>query len=177
MLKPRQRRFCEEYLVDLNGAAAARRAGYSADAAKEQASRLLTDANVQAELDRLREERSKRTQITADDVVLELGKLAFANMLNYVTIQDDGTAIVDFSMVNRDMGAAMKEVTIETYTEGKGDDAKDVKRIKFQLHDKKGALEALGRHLAIFNDKSETKLTLGQSLEAMVLASLGRTPE
>lgn len=152
-LPPKQRRFCEEYLVDLNGAAAARRAGYSASGARQEAERLLTKADVQAELQGLMAARSKRTEVTADTVVMELAKLGFSNMLDYVAIQDDGTAIVDLSNVDRDRGAAMQEVTVETYTEGRGDDAVPVKRVKFKLADKRGSLELLGRHLGLFDDK------------------------
>lgn len=50
MLNPKQKRFVDEYLVDLNGAAAAVRAGYSPGCAKVTASRLLTRANVREAL-------------------------------------------------------------------------------------------------------------------------------
>lgn len=68
-LTARQQSFIKEYLVDLNGAQAAIRAGYSPKAAKEHAARLLTNANlahaVQAEMDK----RSERTEVTADYVL------------------------------------------------------------------------------------------------------------
>jgi phage terminase small subunit len=170
-LTPRQRRFCEEYLVDLNASAAARRAGYSADTARQIGAENLTKPDIQTEIQRQIEARSKRTEITADQVVTELGKIAFANMLNYMTIQDDGTAVVDFSMVDRDQGAVMREVTIETYAEGRGDDARTVKRIKFALYDKKGALELLGRHFGLFTDKLEAKLEVQGEDPASILAA------
>lgn len=44
----KQKRFCDEYLIDTNGAQAAIRAGYSPKAAKEQAARLLTNANIKS---------------------------------------------------------------------------------------------------------------------------------
>jgi phage terminase small subunit len=170
-LTPRQRRFCEEYLVDLNASAAARRAGYSVDTARQIGAENLTKPDIQTEIQRQIEARSKRTEITADQVVTELGKIAFANMLNYMTIQDDGTAVVDFSMVDRDQGAVMREVTIETYAEGRGDDAQTVKRIKFALYDKKGALELLGRHFGLFTDKLEAKLEVQGEDPASILAA------
>lgn len=71
-LNPKRLRFAQEYLVDLNGTAAARRAGYSEKTANEQAARLLANASVQAEVARLMAERSKRTQIDQDRIVLEL---------------------------------------------------------------------------------------------------------
>ena len=62
-LTPRQAAFVAEYMVDLNGAAAAVRAGYSANSAKEQAARLLTNANVQAAIAAAQAERSEQTRL------------------------------------------------------------------------------------------------------------------
>ena len=170
-LTPRQRRFCEEYLVDLNASAAARRAGYSVATAYSIGQENLKKPEIAAEIQRRMEARSKRTEITADQVVTELGKIAFANMLNYMTIQDDGTAVVDFSMVDRDQGAVMREVTIETYAEGRSEDAQTVKRIKFALYDKKGALELLGRHFGLFTDRLEAKVEVQGEDPASILAA------
>lgn len=46
-------------------------------------------------------------------------------------------------------------MTVETFMDGKGDDAREVKRVKFKLADKRGALVELGRHHGIFKDKQE----------------------
>lgn len=78
-LTPRQAAFVREYLVDLNGAQAAIRAGYSPDAAKEQAARLLTNANVAAAVDAGKAARASRVQVTADDVIRILLKEATAD--------------------------------------------------------------------------------------------------
>ena len=47
-LTPKQERFVEEYLIDLNATQAAIRAGYSAKTAEAQGSRLLSNVNVSA---------------------------------------------------------------------------------------------------------------------------------
>lgn len=78
-LTPRQAAFVREYLVDLNGAQAAIRAGYSPDAAKEQAARLLTNANVKAAVDAGKAARASRVQVTAEDVIRILLKEATAD--------------------------------------------------------------------------------------------------
>jgi phage terminase small subunit len=65
-LTPKQRRFTEEYLLDLNGVQAAIRAGYSLPTAAAQASRLLTKANVQDAVADAVARRAERTQITSD---------------------------------------------------------------------------------------------------------------
>lgn len=69
MLTPKQQAFVNEYLIDLNATQAAIRAGYSEKTAKEQASRLLTKANVQAAVNAGKEKRAERTQIDADYVL------------------------------------------------------------------------------------------------------------
>lgn len=51
-LTPKQMRFCEEYMIDMNGTQAAIRAGYSERTANEQASQLLAKLNIQAEIQR-----------------------------------------------------------------------------------------------------------------------------
>lgn len=68
-LNDQQQRFVEEYLVDLNATQAAIRAGYSENTAKQQGSRLLTNADVQRAVNAAQEERSERTAITADYVL------------------------------------------------------------------------------------------------------------
>jgi phage terminase small subunit len=71
-LTQRQRAFCHEYLVDLNATQAAIRAGYSRRTANEQAARALAKVSVQAEVQRLLEERKKRVGVDADFVVRTL---------------------------------------------------------------------------------------------------------
>ena len=75
-LTPKQRRFVNEYLLDLNGSAAARRAGYSPRTSGEQASRLLRKVSIRQAIQSAFEERGVRAGIDADYVVLRLRELA-----------------------------------------------------------------------------------------------------
>lgn len=50
-LTPKQQRFCDEYLIDMNATQAAIRAGYSKNTATAQGARLLTKVNVKAYID------------------------------------------------------------------------------------------------------------------------------
>ena len=72
----KQKRFCEEYLIDLNATQAAVRAGYSSRTADRIASENLRKPDVQQYLQRLMQERSKRTGITSDQVLRELERIA-----------------------------------------------------------------------------------------------------
>lgn len=68
-LSPKQRMFCQEYIIDLNQTQAAIRAGYSPKTANEQASRLLANVNIKEYVQSLMDERIERTEITADYVL------------------------------------------------------------------------------------------------------------
>lgn len=78
-LTAKQKKFVEEYLIDLNATQAAIRAGYSPNTAQEQSSRLLSNVMVKNEIDKAMAERSRRTGINQDRVLRELAKIAFVN--------------------------------------------------------------------------------------------------
>ena len=154
-LTPKQQRFVEEYLIDLNATQAAIRSGYSEKTAKEIGSENLTKPNIQAAIQEAQNKRTERTEITQDMVLQELAKIGFSNMLDYMTITNGGDLVPDFSALTKDQAAAISEVTIEQYLEGRGEDAQEVKKIKCKLSDKRAALVDMGRHLGMFKDKIE----------------------
>ncbi|MGN0423091.1 MAG: terminase small subunit, partial [Lachnospiraceae bacterium] len=80
----KQKLFVEEYLIDLNATQAAIRAGYSPETAQEQGSRLLSNVMVKKEIDKAMAERSRRTGVNADRVVMELAKIAFVNAIEVI---------------------------------------------------------------------------------------------
>ncbi len=75
-LTPKQERFCSEYLIDFNATQAAIRAGYSPRTAKQQGSRLLTNADIADHQATLVRARTARTEITADRVLRDLRTVA-----------------------------------------------------------------------------------------------------
>lgn len=78
-LTNKQKRFCEEYLIDLNATQAAVRAGYSEKTADRIANQNLKKLEVQQYLQKLMQDRSERTKISADDVVRELERIAMTD--------------------------------------------------------------------------------------------------
>lgn len=74
LLTKKQKKFCEEYIIDGNGTQACIRSGYSARCAKEQATRMLTKAHIQKYLAELRSELKKDTIASAQEVRERLTK-------------------------------------------------------------------------------------------------------
>lgn len=147
-MTPKQKRFCDEYMVDFNGTQAAIRAGYSTNTANMQASRLLSKDNIKKYVNVRQKALAEKTGITAERVINEIAKIAFANMRLYV---DKGNVPKDIGDLPDDIAAAVQEVTREE-KEFKG--VKTVTK-KIKLNPKLDALRDLGKHLGLFTDKIE----------------------
>ena len=145
----KQKRFVEEYLIDLNATQAAIRAGYSPDTAKSIGSENLTKPDIQARIAKAMAERSKRTGVNADRVVAELAKIAFVNAEDVI---DAETATVKPNAAREDT-AAIQSVKVKTFGE-------DGLEREIKMADKIKALELLGKHLGMFKDKVELSGTL-----------------
>lgn len=160
----KQKRFCEEYLIDLNATQAAIRAGYSPETAKSVGSENLTKPDLRARIDREIAERSRRTGVSADRVVRELAKLAFVKATDII---DPVTATVRDTASEEDKAciAAVK------YKASSGESSDSVER-EIRLCDKLKALELLGRHLGMFSDKL-TVSTPSDGCLADILKQLG----
>src|SRR5258708_2581385 len=134
------------------GAAGYRAKGGVADA---NASGLQTKARVAARIAELKGLAAQASTVEATRVLTELAKLAFANMADYMRVGPGGDPVLDFSKLTRDQAAALVEVTVEDYLDGRGEDARKVRRVRFKLADKRGALVDLGKHLGLFKDRVE----------------------
>lgn len=147
-LTAKQQRFCDEYLIDLNATQAAIRAGYSVKTANEQGSQLLAKLSIQEVIGKEMAERSRRTGINQDRVVLELAKLAFVNIADVVDLEN---ATVRLSATDDDL-ACIQSIKIKPSEFG------EEREIK--LYDKKGSLELLGKHLGMFKDNMNLNVAL-----------------
>ena len=156
-LTDKQARFVEEYLVDLNATQAAIRSGYSKNASSEIGYENLRKPQIADAIAEAQKERSERTEITADKVLTELALLAFANMEDYIRIGTNGDPYIDLSELTREQAAAISEVAVDDYVEGRGEAAREVKKVRLKFHDKKGALVDIGKHLGMFVDRHEVK--------------------
>src|ERR1043166_5132195 len=86
----REEIFAREYVVDLNGTRAAIAAGYSAKGADVAAARLLGNARVKQSIAEIIEQRTKKLEISADEVLTELHRLAMSNFFDYAPFSAGG---------------------------------------------------------------------------------------
>lgn len=169
----RQERFCQEYIKDLNGTKAAERAGYSEKNATEQASRLLTKANVKAHVQKLLDQRSERTAITADLVLQELLKVAKSDLRK---LFDDSGKLLSVDEWPDDVALAVSSVEVEELFDGHGKDKTHIGYTKkLRLWDKIRSLELLGKHLKLFTDRVD--ITGRITLADLVTESLKKDGE
>lgn len=178
-LVKKQKRFCEEYIVDLNGTQAAIRAGYAQNSANEQAARMLAKDSIKAYIQELMAARSKRTEITADRVLQELAAVAFAKIDDFLKVemitQVEYVPVVEGATEDEDdeddaeKAMTMKPVerkykVVNIYETDSIDKEKlpaiaSIKQtkdgIELKTHDKIKSLELLGRHLSMWNDKMD----------------------
>lgn len=144
-LTPKQRRFIEEYLIDLNATQAAIRAGYSVKNAGKIGPELLGKTRIKEAIDRALAERSRRTGINQDRVLLELAKIAFLNPVDVINM-DEATVRGD---ANREDTAAIASVKVKTIPTEAG----EITEREVKVYDKIKALELLGKHLGMFTDR------------------------
>ena len=138
----KQKKFVEEYLIDLNATQAAIRAGYSVKNAGKIGHELLEKTRISNEVTRKIAERSRRTGINADRVLIELAKIAFVNADDVIESKDATLK----ENASRDDLAAIQSIKVKTF----GEDG--VER-EIKLAYKLKALDMLGRHLGMWNDK------------------------
>lgn len=149
-----QKRFCDEYLIDLNATRAYKVAYPNTkreETASSNGSRMLRNDKVQNYISEKMKEREQRTEITQDMVIKELAKIAFLDIRKLYTENGQLKNVAD---IDDDTAGAISSLeTLEEY-DGYGDDREKIGDIqKVKLLDKTKALELLGRHLGIFNDK------------------------
>lgn len=145
-------RFAEEYIVDRNGAKASVRAGFAVGRARQTACELLSDPDVQVEIERLTIEQSKRTEITADRALLEMARLGLSDVRK---LFDDNGRLISINQLPDDIAAAVSSIEVVTQRVAGGEPSDVEQVVKVKLWDKNSGLEKLGKHFKMFTEKLE----------------------
>jgi len=152
-LTPKQQRFVDEYLKDLNATQAAVRAGYSAKTAEWIGPQLLGKTHVAEAIADGMAKRQARTEVNADYVLKKLVAIAEMDVLDIMT---DDMSIKPVSQWPKVWRQYLSGFDLAEMFEGRGDEREMVgilKKIKWP--DKVKNLELIGRHLGMFKDKVE----------------------
>lgn len=149
----KQKRFCDEYLIDLN-ATRAYKVAYSSckkdETARVNSSRMLTNANIKEYIEERQKDIQKRTEVTQEKVIKELAAIAFSNATEFASAKGNSVIIKDTDTLEENVKKAI--VGIKKGKNG----------IEVSTASKVSALELLGRHLGMFKDKLEISKPTGE---------------
>jgi phage terminase small subunit len=135
-LTEKQKRFADEYLIDLNATKAAIRAGYSEKTANEQGNRLLVNVSVKDYIQHRMKDREKRTEITQDWVLNTLKEIAERCMEKVPVMEKDSNGnLVPSGQWKFDSAGANR------------------------------AVELVGKHFKMFTDKTDVNISIDKKLE------------
>lgn len=145
-LTEKQRRFCDEYLIDLN-ATRAYKAAYPSvkreETAASAAARMLRNVKVAEHIRERMEDRQKRTEITQDRVLRELAAIAFADVTDIVSYNGGHVVIKPTEELPRETRKIISGIKEGQF----GTEVKTYDRIR--------ALELLGKHLGMFEPRKD----------------------
>lgn len=158
--------FCHEYLIDLNATAAAVRSGFSEKTAAQQGYQLLRDPDVKKRIDELRARNAAEIGITPAMVILHLWEIASFDPGCIYDEKGELKNIHDMPANARRNIASVEVLEVEEFNQSSRQMEKvgEIKKVK--RWDRQKALDSLGRHLAMFTDK--TKHELGPTLEQLL---------
>lgn len=150
-LTDKQKKFVEEYLIDLNATQSAIRAGYSPKTANEQGARLLANVSIQEAISKAMAERSRRTGVNQDRIVQELARIAFVKITDVV----DPDGEINTNASDDDL-ACIESYKVEDSDSVNGSSSKR----EVKLASKIKALELLGKHVGMWNDKIQVDVSI-----------------
>jgi phage terminase small subunit len=151
---PKHKIFADAYLAGGSGTQAAIDAGYSVRTASVQAAQMLSKPEV---AEYVRAMKAKSTEITGDSAVRwqqELGRAAYSNIADFITVSKDGNPTIDLSNATRDQLAAVQSIKTRKRTiyDKDGNALGEEHNNEIKLWDKLRAMELLGRHAGYLKD-------------------------
>ncbi len=155
--------FCRAYLATNNAAQSTRDAKYSHKGANSKGTQLLANVSIAGRLAHLRSIMATKMDITAQRVIDEYAKIAFCNTQDLLLADNQ---VADISQLPPEIAAAVSSVQVETRHDN-GKSKGYTEKVKFTLHSKTQALDALGKHLGIFKEDNDQSRSQNQTLVIM----------
>ena len=163
-LTPKQARFVHEYLVDLNGAQAAVRAGYSPKTSRSIASENLTKPNIRAAVVAGKTKQLEAADLSAARTLEEARRIGFSNIGEFF---DADGHLRPIHELTAEQSAQLSTVTKKGR---KGMGGADETVYTIRLWDKLRALELLAKHFGLLNQRG----TVSTSNDDEILRRLAR---
>lgn len=157
-LRPAEKAFVDAYLANLGSSASAagqtlwdavRRGARPSDVSARGAA-MLQLPRVQAAISERAKALCDKFELDQNRVLKEVANIAFSNMAHYLHLTPDGDPYISLANCTYEQLAAISEVTVEDFTEGRGDDSRNVRRIKLKLHKKLEGLEKVIKLLQMY---------------------------
>jgi len=170
MINAKRRKVIDAFMKGMNKKEAMLEAGYAMTMATTRANDVFGDKAVQAEIQRRQNLASHRSDVTMDWLVQRLKSIAAADLGDMLDVYSDGSAKINLEKLTPDMRVAISKFSADSYTEGRGKNSQEVKRVKVDFADKLKAIEMLIRHLGFSKEKASLELsgelTLTEALHA-----------
>ena len=141
----KQKRFCDEYLIDLNATQAAIRSGYSAKTAKQIGQQNLTKLDIQEYINKRLAEKEAERIADQDEILRTLTRV--------LRRQEMDTVVVTCKERSSKYDEKGKKVTIEK-------EVPQLVQVPTKVSDLNKAAELLGKRYALFTDKVETDVDM-----------------
>lgn len=164
-LTPKQALFVAEYVKDFNGTQAAIRAGYSKKTAAEIASENLTKPHIAAAILEASKQHAEAVRLSAKEAWQELRCLAKSDIGEIFDFSGDVVRMKPANQIPEHARRAIKSMKTKRYTEGHGDDAKEVEVVEFQFWDKPGQIIVALKAIGELKDKVEHTGADGKPIE------------
>lgn len=155
-LTAKQAKFIQEYLIDLNAAAAARRAGYSPKRADAIGYENLRKPEIRDALEVARQELSAKTGVTPEKVIEGFANLAFYDLAD---CYDENGFLKNIHEIEKKTREALAGIEVEELYEGKGQDRERVGRVrKVKMWSRQQALDSLAKHFGLYDADNKQKI-------------------
>ncbi len=145
-LTEKQKKFCQEYIIDLNATQAAIRAGYSEKTSRTIAAENLAKPNIQNYISDLQKNLQEKTEVTQERVIKELARIAFFDPKK---LYDESGNLKNINELDEDTAAVIAGIDTTTY-KNKDNSEESTKKVK--LCCKNSALDKLCKHFGMYKE-------------------------
>ena len=144
-MTPKHKKFIEEYMSDLDGPAAARRAGYTKKDSVTTSARLLANEDISGFIKKALKDQLSTLDVTESRILKEYARIGFADITDIVKFSHgDGVELKCHSAsLDKDITAAI--ASVQSTPAGP----------KINMHPKMAALDMMAKYLGMVVDKKE----------------------